>query len=86
MEHEDITGLVPGENRPIVKTMALKDIAEDKALEVLEGALRQLLCEVSKNHDTTSRSVFSTFNKKRFLCQLDEIRDYVDSNLGKECA
>lgn len=86
MEHEDITGLVPGENRPIVKTMALKDIAEDKALEVLEGALRQLLCEVSKNHNTTSRSVFSTFNKKRFLCQLDEIRDYVDSNLGKECA
>lgn len=86
MEHEDITGLVPGENRPIVKTMALKDIAEDKALEVLEGALRQLLCEVSKNHNTTSRSVFSTFNKKRFLCQLDEIRGYVDSNLGKECA
>ena len=86
MEHEDITGLVPGENRPIVKTMALKDIAEDKALEVLEGALRQLLCEVSKNHNTTSRSVFSTFNKKRFLCQLDEIRDYVDSNLGRECA
>ena len=86
MEHEDITGLVPGENRPIVKTMVLKDIAEDKALEVLEGALRQLLCEVSKNHNTTSRSVFSTFNKKRFLCQLDEIRDYVDSNLGRECA
>ena len=86
MEHEDITGLVPGENRPIVKTMALKDIVEDKALEVLEGALRQLLCEVSKNHNTTSRSVFSTFNKKRFLCQLDEIRDYVDSNLGRECA
>ena len=86
MEHKDITGLVPGENRPIVKTMALNDIAEDKALEVLEGALRQLLCEVSKNHNTTSRSVFSTFNKKRFLCQLDEIRDYVDSNLGRECA
>lgn len=86
MENEDVTGLVPGENRSIVKTMVLKDIAEDKALEVLEGALRQLLCEVSKNHNTTSRSVFSTFNKKRFLCQLDEIRDYVDSNLGRECA
>ena len=86
MENEDVSGLVPGEMRPIVKTMALKDIAEDKALEVLEGALRQLLHEVSKNHNTTSRSVFSTFSKKRFLCQLDEIREYVDSNLGKECA
>ena len=86
MEHEDITELVPGENRPIVKTMALKDIAEDKALEVLEGALRQLLCEVSKNHNTTSRSVFSTFNKKRFLVKFDEIREYVADNFGGECS
>ena len=82
MEHEDITGLVPGENRPIVKNMALKDIAEDKALEVLEGALRQLMCEVSKNHNTTSRRVFSTFNKKRFMFQFDEIRVYDDCNFG----
>jgi len=86
MENEDVSGLVPGEMRPIVKTMALKDIAEDKALEVLEGALRQLLHEVSKNHNTTSRSVFSTFNKKRFLVKFDEIRDYVDCNFGGECS
>ena len=78
MQVEDETGLVPGEMRPVVKTMALKDIAEDKALEVVEGALRQLLDQVSKNHNTTSRGAFNTFNSKRFLGDLAELKAYVE--------
>ena len=73
-EHPDI---VPGESRRVVRTMALKDIAEDKALEVVEGCLHQLLEQVAVNHDVTSRGAFNTFNFSRFVNDLDELRVYI---------
>ena len=84
MQAEDETGLVPGEMRPIVKTMALSDIAEDKALEVVEGALRQMLDQVAKNHNTTSKGAFNVFNAKRFLKDLDELKGYVEKQFGRD--
>ena len=77
MEQEYPT-IVPGERRPVVKTMALKDIAEDKALEVVEGCLHQLLEQVAVNHDVTSRGAFNTFNADRFIEDIDELRAYVN--------
>ena len=75
MEQEYPT-IVPGERRPVVKTMALKDIAEDKALEVVEGCLHQLLEQVAVNHDVTSRGAFNTFNADRFLNDLEDLEKY----------
>ena len=74
-EHPEI---VPGESRRVVRTMALKDIAEDKALEVVEGCLHQLLEQVAVNHDVTSRGAFNTFNADRFIEDIDELRAYVN--------
>lgn len=84
MQNEDLTGNVPGERGPIVKTMALKDIAEDKALEVVEGALRQMLDQVARNHNSTSRGAFNIFNAKRFLGDLEELKDYVEKQFGRD--
>jgi len=84
MEREDFTGNVPGERGPIVKTMALKDIAEDKALEVVEGAIRQMLDQVARNHNSTSRGAFNIFNSKRFLADLDELKAYVEKQFGRD--
>ena len=69
--------IVPGESVPVVRTMALKDLAEDKALEVVEGILHQLLHQVARNHDTTSRGAFNTFNADRFLTDIAELEGYV---------
>lgn len=84
MQNQDVTGLVPGERGPIVKTMALKDIAEDKALEVVEGALRQMLDQVARNHNSTSRGAFNIFNAKRFLADIDELKGYVEKQFGRD--
>ena len=68
--------IIPGEVKPVVRTFALSDIREDKALEVIEGAMHQTLHEIAKEHDTTSRSVYSKFNAKRFCASLEEIIIY----------
>lgn len=83
MEQEYPT-IVPGERRPVVKTMALKDIAEDKALEVVEGCLHQLLEQVAVNHDVTSRGAFNTFNADRFVEGIDELRAYVNKQFKED--
>ena len=80
-EHPDI---VPGESRRVVRTMALKDIAEDKALEVVEGCLHQLLEQVAVNHDVTSRGAFNTFNAERFLNDLDDLEKYIKKQFKED--
>ena len=83
MEQEYPT-IVPGERRPVVKTMALKDIAEDKALEVVEGCLHQLLEQVAVNHDVTSRGAFNTFNADRFLNDLEDLEKYTKKQFKED--
>lgn len=83
MEQEYPT-IVPGERRPVVKTMALKDIAEDKALEVVEGCLHQLLEQVAVNHDVTSRGAFNTFNADRFLNDLEDLEKYIKKQFKED--
>ena len=83
MEQEYPT-IVPGERRPVVKTMALKDIAEDKALEVVEGCLHQLLEQVAVNHDVTSRGAFNTFNADRFLTDLEDLEKYIKKQFKED--
>ena len=80
-EHPDI---VPGESRRVVRTMDLKDIAEDKALEVVEGCLHQLLEQVAVNHDVTSRGAFNTFNADRFLNDLEDLEKYIKKQFKED--
>ena len=80
-EHPDI---VPCESRRVVRTMALKDIAEDKALEVVEGCLHQLLEQVAVNHDVTSRGAFNTFNADRFLNDLEDLEKYIKKQFKED--
>ena len=80
-EHPEI---VPGEGRRVVRTMALKDIAEDKALEVVEGCLHQLLEQVAVNHDVTSRGAFNTFNADRFLNDLSDLEKYIKKQFKED--
>ena len=76
--------IVPGESRRVVRTMALKDIAEDKALEVVEGCLHQLLEQVAVNHDVTSRGAFNTFNADRFLNDLSDLEKYIKKQFKED--
>lgn len=80
-EHPDI---VPGESRRVVRTMALKDIAEDKALEVVEGCLHQLLEQVAVNRDVTSRGAFNTFDVDRFLTDIEDLEKYIKKQFKED--